>query len=390
MTVDEKQRVRELYLGGKTSREIAQEIGVPRMSVTNYLTRAGVRKTRPKPPPEPPPEIPEKPETALTERIITVLRRSQGRAAISTLADSLDVSPKRIREAMESLRDSHYMASFDDDTAELLDRPAVAPFTRVDPSVFGDGEWIRFGAVSDTHLCSNYERLDALNALYDLYEREGITTVYHAGNWIDGEAGFNKQDIHVHGSGRQCRYFVENYPQRTGIKTYYISGDDHEGWYMQREGIDVGDYAQSLARKAGREDLVYLGYMEHDLAIGEEGSETILRVLHPGGGSAYAISYTTQKLVESLSGGEKPAIMLAGHYHKAELLYYRNVHIIQTGCVCDQTPFMRKKRLAAHVGGWLVEAHRAPDGSINRLRAEWIPFFDREYTEKAWSYKGID
>ena len=86
-----------------------------------------------------------------------------------------------------------------------------------------------FGAIGDTHLCSNYSRLDILESLYDIFHSLGVNTVYHTGNYVDGEAPFNTNEIHAHGIDGQARYFVENYPQRPGITTYYVDGDDHEG-----------------------------------------------------------------------------------------------------------------------------------------------------------------
>jgi predicted phosphodiesterase len=110
-----------------------------------------------------------------------------------------------------------------------------------------------------------------------------------------------------------------------------------------------------------------------------------LRVLHPGGGSSYAISYTSQKIVESYTGAEKPDILFDGHYHKAGYNYIRGVHVVQTGCTQDQTPFMRKKRLAAHLGGWIIEFTVDTNGAVIRFKQEWIPFFDKAYYKK-WEY----
>lgn len=244
----------------------------------------------------------------------------------------------------------------------------------------------RFGVTGDNHLCSRYERLDVLNSLYNRFEKEGIEVVYNTGNWIDGEARFNKHDLKVHGMDNQLKYFIENYPKRKGIKTYYITGDDHEGWYTQREGINVGLYCETLAKKQGRDDLIFLGHMEADVILKAPKGETKLRVLHPGGGSSYAISYTSQKIVESYTGNEKPHILLDGHYHKAGYNYIRGVHVIQTGCTQDQTPFMRKKRLSAHLGGWIIEFSVDECGAITRFKQEWIPFYDNQY-HKDWGYQ---
>ena len=168
------------------------------------------------------------------------------------------------------------------------------------------------------------------------------------------------------------------------METKIISGDDHEGWYVQREHINVGKVMQLYAREAGRDDLEDLGYMERDIAYEQPGGRSIIRVIHAGGGSAYATSYTSQKYAESLQGGEKPDIVLVGHFHKFEYGYPREIHMIQGGTTCDQTPHMRKKKLQAHVGGcilWVVQNER---GIFTSVKVQWIPFFDKKFFAYKW------
>jgi hypothetical protein len=250
-----------------------------------------------------------------------------------------------------------------------------------------DGTCI-FGFTSDNHLGSKYERLDVLNGLYDHFARIGVDRVFNAGNWIDGEARFNKHDLHVHGMQRQLEYLAKHYPQRPGITTYAVAGDDHEGWYCQQVGVDIGWAAEQAMRKADRTDWVDLGYMEAFVTLRHAvtGKETKLLVIHPGGGSSYAISYTVQKIAEAFDGGEKPGCALVGHYHKMSYNLVRNVHMIQTGCTEDQTPFMRKKRLAAHVGGGVCRLTLDPHtGAITACAVEFFPYFVRGYYNDRWS-----
>jgi hypothetical protein len=301
------------------------------------------------------------------------------------LADAFDVSPKTIRDALDALRAAGSLITLSEG-AVFLAEPSSGGVTRIDPLRLGS-RVIKFGFVTDKHLNSRYERLDILNCLYETFADEGITTVYDAGNWIDGEARFNKNDILYHGKPNQLRYWAKVHPRHEGMTTHFIAGEDHEGWYTRQDGSDIGREAENVAIGMGRDDLRYLGFMEHDVVIPAPDGDTRIRIIHPGGGSSYAISYTTQKLCESLGGGEKPEIQLIGHYHKAEYLHYRNIHNIQGGCTCDQTPFMRKLRLSAHLGGWIVEATQANDGSISRIKTEWINFYDREYYSKPWEFE---
>jgi predicted phosphodiesterase len=241
------------------------------------------------------------------------------------------------------------------------------------------GEPIKFGVVTDMHLGNKNARLDVLTAAYDMFAERGVNTVFCAGNYVDGEFRFNRHELLVHGIADQCQYAIDNWPQRNGIVTYYVDGDDHEGWWQQREGLEFGRYLQLEAQAQGREDLQYMGYMEADIEIKAPKGSCVVKTMHPGGGTAYALSYASQKLVESLQGGEKPAVILAGHYHKFDYCYPRNVHVVQCGCVCDQTRFMRKKKIEAHVGFVICTLHQDIAGGVSRFIPEFFPFYDRGY-----------
>ena len=40
---------------------------------------------------------------------------------------------------------------------------------------------------------------------------------------------------------------------------------------------------------------------------------------------------------------------------------------------------MRKKRIPAHVGAWVIEFQQAKDGSINRFKTNWLRFYEKEF-----------
>lgn len=325
-----------------------------------------------------------KPEPDIKEKIKLQFKKKDVNT-LDELSDLLDVGISRIRLAIDDMIAAGHTFKIEDNIVLFSKVIPKGEIRVLNVKKMSTGNY-RFGVCGDNHLGSKYQRLDVLDALYDLYESEGIQVVYNTGNWIDGEARFNKHDLLEHGLDNQVNYFIKNYPQRKDIETYYITGDDHEGWYSQREGIDVGKYAFNKAQDAGRFDLHYLGHMEADVVLPAKNGKTTIRLLHPGGGSSYAISYTAQKIVESYTGGEKPDILCVGHYHKAEYCYVRGVHVVQTGTTEDQTPFMRKKRLAAHLGGWIIEFSVDDAGAITRFRQEFVPFYDNAYYQK-WKFK---
>jgi PAS domain S-box-containing protein len=116
-------------------------------------------------------------------------------------------------------------------------------------------------------------------------------------------------------------------------------------------GVPVGKIIQ-----AARPDCEFLGEEQARVEWMRPNGKYTLMLLHPGGGSSYALSYRPQKIVESLEGGTKPDMLAIGHYHKADFIpSYRNVAAIQVGAFQKQTPFMARQGLAAHVGGWIVD-----------------------------------
>jgi biotin operon repressor len=318
----------------------------------------------------------------LAEQVLKVLKGGK-KLTLQGLADKLDRGPGSVSGAIDRLKEAGYnvdVARGEIGLASVQQSSMRTPSIVHDTAEY-DGKWIRFGVAGDKHMGNMHHRSDVLKLLYDVFEAEGITTVYDTGNWIDGEARFNKGELLVHGMDGQLDYWIDNHPAKKGITTYFVAGDDHEGWYQQRECLEIGKYAMLRAQDAGRSDLKYLGYAEALVELKAEKGSRMMSVNHPGGGSAYAISYKGQKYVESLQGGEKPAVVLQGHYHKFNYGYPREVHVVDTGTCCDQTLFMRKRQLNAHVGGQIVELMQAPDGRITRFRVEFLPFYDRGFYE---------
>lgn len=381
------EKFKAAYLAGRTDSEFEKDYGVTEVTVGRY-----VRKERAKG------NLPKRREIsdietnieheALDLRVLRRLKSAKQAVDIHVLCDELDCPPKDIHSAIERLQLSHHLVSATPHVA-MLSQPKSGGKTLIHgvDEYLGAQEY-KFGVISDNHMGSKYARPDIDEALYDIFVGEGVKDVYHCGNWIDGEARFNRSDLEIHGMGNQIHHFAKNYPAREGITTHFIAGDDHEGWYTQSAVIDIGQYAQMIAEdRYGREDLKYLGYMEHDVHIPTKKGETIIRVLHAGGGSAYAISYTLQKIVEALSGGDKPHVLLTGHYHKQGTFFIRNVHAVLAGCTQAQTPFMRKRRLAACLGGYVITLKLADDGSILRFLPEFIPFYDSGRLSEKWQYK---
>ena len=236
-----------------------------------------------------------------------------------------------------------------------------------------DADWngtkkIKFAIVSDTHMGSKYTQISYLKQFYDLCSEEGITDIYHAGDVTDGlkmRQG-HENEIYLTSADDLVKDVVDNYPHIEGIRTHFITGN-HDASIYKHIGYDIG---AAIARD--RSDMIYLG---RDCAIVNLTPNCTLELRHPWNATAYAISYTSQKMIESMEADSKPNILAIGHYHKAEYLFYRNVHCLQTACFQSQTPFTRGKGISVWMGGWIVTAYVDDNGYIQRFSPEFIPFY---------------
>jgi len=264
--------------------------------------------------------------------------------------------------------------------SKLLPRPKFGHLSL--DVIFDPHGWVDIGLVADTHLCCVQECLAELHAHYDLMASQGIKTVFHAGNIVDGHIPkINGDSLYCTSVDAQAQYVIDNYPRREGMTTYYITGDDHEGWW-QKEGFNFGAYLQMLAHGQDRKDLQYIGHVEADVELWAPGAKkpTIIKVQHPGGGSAYARSYKGQKQVEAFEGGEKPSILIQGHYHVSNYMNDRNIHVVNMPGFQGQTIFARKKNLRMEIGGAIASYQvNKSDGSVTQFRPWFNRFFNRGY-----------
>ena len=227
---------------------------------------------------------------------------------------------------------------------------------------------IKFGLMGDTQIGSKYAQLTYLHDFYDLCEKEGIHEVYHTGDITDGlkmRVG-HEYELYEVSADDMRDDVIKNYPKRNGITTYFISGN-HDASIYKQVGYDIGE---AIARD--RPDMKYLG---RDCAIVNLTPNCTLELRHPWDGTAYALSYKVQKMIESMESDSKPNILAVGHYHKAEYLFYRNVHAFQTGCFQSQTPFTRGKGISVHIGGWIVTIRVDEKGTIQGIAPEFVPYY---------------
>lgn len=235
-------------------------------------------------------------------------------------------------------------------------------------SVWDGTQTIKIAIMGDTQIGSKYTQWTHLKNFYDICQEEGIKDVYHTGDITDGlkmRPG-HEYELYEVSADEMIDDVVANYPKRDGITTHFITGN-HDASIYKQIGYDIG---MAIANK--RSDMKYLG---RDCAVIYLTPNCKLELRHPWDGTAYALSYKTQKIVESMESDSKPNILAVGHYHKAEYLFYRNVHVLQSGCFQSQTPFTRGKGISVHLGGWILTIKVEADGTIKSIAPQFIPYY---------------
>jgi ribosomal protein S27AE len=232
---------------------------------------------------------------------------------------------------------------------------------------------ICFGSISDLHIGHKCYRPDILDFAVKKFKEYKCDFVVNSGDTIEGMSG---RDGHIYelidiGYTAQIARFRSEFEKLSDFKVYSIEAQDsHSGWFHSKGnmGLDIGDELSKNSKA-----YQFIGYDEQDIRLD---NGLIIRLNHPGGGTAYALSYKGQKYIESLSGGKKPHIIFQGHFHKALYLYYRNIHFFGAACMQEQTIFMKKKNTPSMLGFWIIESWYDKTGWSSELSQKFFPFYE--------------
>lgn len=174
------------------------------------------------------------------------------------------------------------------------------------------------GCVSDTHLCGVNQQPTALQAFYKLCEERGITTVFMAGDLIEGTGSYRGTPFQTFINDKDAiiEYVADTYPCVTGITTVGILGN-HDMSVYKKHGIDIGRHVNNH-----RPDLTFYGHRNANFQIGEN------RItLHHGPGVASSIrTYQSD-------------IAILGHYHTYKKTdNFHDACLIQLGAFHAMSP----------------------------------------------------
>jgi predicted phosphodiesterase len=235
------------------------------------------------------------------------------------------------------------------------------------PIVSFDGERIRVGAMTDTHIGSDKMPPERIYQAFEEFKKEKIDFITHSGDVTEGMSNrlghiYELRDL---GYANQKKASVEIFSQWTDTDIYAIDGN-HDRWFIKSNGAKI---VEDIAKEVP--NFHFIGHDEGDISLN---GKAILKLWHGEDGNSYALSYRLQKILESLTGGEKPNAMLCGHVHKFVDIFERHVFCTSVGSMQSQTPWMRGKRIAAHTGFAIID-YWVNDKGICKKTSTWHPFY---------------
>lgn len=278
-------------------------------------------------------------------------------------AKKSELKAKDINKTMRTIRELYT----DDELKAIASGGRLMPGIGNVPIISFEGKRIRVGHITDTHIGSNYLDPKRIYQAFDEFRKEGVDFVTHSG---DVTEGMSHRPGHIYelshlGYANQKKEAIDIFSQWTETDIFAIDGN-HDRWFIKSNGARiVEDISMALV------NFHFIGHDEGDISL--KGKAT-LKLWHGEDGSSYALSYRLQKIIESLSGGEKPSVIVAGHVHKYVKIFERNVYAVSAGSIQRQTPWMRGKRLGAHVG-FVIADYWVNDKGLAKMSDTWYPFY---------------
>ena len=212
-----------------------------------------------------------------------------------------------------------------------------------------------FGYVSDLHFASVFHLPKSFHESMKSLESYGITRVYISGDLLDGTKIYKGHEVNLlrWGVNEQADIAAEAFAMHPTLEFWGIAGN-HDYSFTQQNGVKP---LAILEKKA--DNFKNLGDFMADVVY--HGIK--IRLLHGGGGRAYATSYPSQTyLRDHFRGLERedlmdvPHVLLLGHYHTFYQGKDHGVMVFQPGSFQDgDNEYCVRRGLTGPAGAFRIQ-----------------------------------
>lgn len=242
---------------------------------------------------------------------------------------------------------------------------SINPHARETPAIDFSGDTYRLGFFTDPHWGSRYTNDSLWIAFLAECARRKVDALACAGDMHEGMSNRPDQVYQLEDIGFSAQMeHSERLLKMTNLDIYTVDGN-HDRWGIKSGGLYM---VKDLAKRVP--NLHFIGHDVGDIDV----KGTKWRLWHGEDWSSYATSYRIQQVIQSITGGDKPHVLLLGHTHKQAYIFDRNVHAVSGGALSYQTDWMRSKRLPCHTGFHIIEAV-IRDAEIQQFTLTWYPYY---------------
>lgn len=296
--------------------------------------------------------------------------------SILEACDFLKCPPADLRALVEQAKLEHIDIQITENAVGT--KPPNDRVQQVDNGVPKTGTPYTIGVISDTHLGSKYCLRTQLRDFIEYAYSKGAREILHPGDVLDGNYKHGIWEVSHMGLDEQADDLFQTLPQLPGLNYRCITGN-HDHTFTLGSGVDVGSYLAARFAERGRNDLHFYGNRGAFLKVGG----AVIHLWHPGSGGSYAKSYHLQKKIEAYGPGEKPHILLAGHWHQYCHVYERGVEAF--ACPTFQgggSQFSKSLGNNTAIGGLVLTWELTNSGTMRRLSIDTRRYFEAELVHK--------
>ena len=365
--------------------EAARALGITPASVKDVLRRVrkratdagwspGVSYTAPVSAVGKPPQTGKATVKPLTDAARYLVELAQKKPlTLESACDALGWPPAPVRKLAADAAAGGYAIEFvgDDLTWRIPEPSEDVQETAIAPVVGGRHE---VAIISDLHFgskwCGRAQLRDFLSRVRD----RGITQILGPGDNLDGNYKFSLYEQSHRGFDEQAEDFYELWRDFPGLHLHTIDGN-HDQTLSESCGMLAGRALGERLRDNGVTNYTHYGQRSAFLNI----YGAIVHLWHPSGSGSYALSYKLQKKVEGYAPGQKPDILLTGHFHQGCYIIERGVH----GLLCSTfqlpgSPFGNSLTGSPSVGGTILGWELTENRTLRNVVVERVNYYAEE------------
>lgn len=220
--------------------------------------------------------------------------------------------------------------------------------------IYTDGGKIRFLVIADTHFGNKNDRFDLVNKIYDYAVKNGIHSILHLGDLIEGHSfNFdNSDELKMTDAIETGEYIIKNYPKDNSIVNYILLGN-HDFRTIATQGFDLSSLISN-----SRLDMEFLGYNNATIELHKDS----IGLQHPASIKNHTVfDEEFDQYYEKMAA--KPPVCIRGHMHDS-LFYSFNDRIV----IC--VPSLYNNPAGKPLGAWDITLYFNSQSKIDNIELQ--------------------